>query len=59
MDKLERLQRIIDEETEARKEAYFGYCEEIRYEWGDNAKVMTFEEWEREFEELGGWKNYF
>ena len=59
MNKLETLQKIIDEETEARKEAYFDYCKEMRCEWGDNVKVMTFEEWEKEFEELGGWKNYF
>ncbi len=59
MDKVKRLEQIIEEEIEARKEAYKGYCEEMHYEWGDTVKVMSFEEWEKEFESLGGWKSYF
>lgn len=58
MTKEERLMRIIEEGDKARREAYQGYCAELALEWGDNAIPMTFEEWEKEFEELGGWDTY-
>lgn len=58
MSKMEALTQIIEEEMIARKEAYKGYCNELIYEWGDKAIPMTFEEWEKEFEELGGWETY-
>lgn len=56
MTKEERLKQIIEEEEQARKNCYQSYCEELRYEWGDNAVPMSFEEWEKDFEEHGGWE---
>lgn len=56
---LKALKAILEEEEKSRREAYKSYCDDIISEWGDNAKLMTFEEWEKEFEECGGWANYF
>lgn len=58
-EQLKRLFAIIDEEEQARREAYVSYCEDVRRKLGDEAKVMTFEEWEEEFEKSGGWAKYF
>lgn len=59
-EELEEMDSSIDEEElKRRKDAYFGYCEEMRYEWGDNVKVQSYKEWEEEFEARGGWDNYF
>lgn len=31
-------------DEEYKKDRYFGYLQEMRDEWGDKAKVMTYEE---------------
>lgn len=52
---------MTKEEQEKRKEAYKDYYEEMRYEWGDNVKIITFEKWEKEFEENydSNWDFYY
>ena len=40
-------------DEELRHEEYEGYIAEIRYEWGDNAKVPTYEECCKESEKYG------
>ena len=40
-------------EDEQKKNCYESYVEDIRYENGDNAKVMTYEEWCKESEKSG------
>ena len=43
------------EETDelVRRWAYESYCADIWYENGDNAPVLSYEEWCKESEELG------
>jgi len=38
---------------EQKKNCYDSYVGEMRYEWGDDAKVITYEEFCMESEELG------
>lgn len=39
--------------NEQKIECYKSYCEDINYEFGDNAKPMSYEEWCEESERLG------
>jgi len=39
--------------NEQKQECYMSYCEDVRYEWGDRAKPMSYDEWCKESEELG------
>lgn len=39
--------------NEQKRECYKSYCENINYEFGDNAKPMSYEEWCEESEQLG------
>lgn len=37
-----------DMTDEQKRNCYESYCGDIRYEWGDNAEVMSFEEFCKE-----------
>lgn len=45
-----RWEDLIEEEKRSCYESYVG---DITYEWGDNAKYMTYEEWCKESEDFG------
>lgn len=40
-------------QDEWKRECYKSYCEDVRYEFGDKVKPMSYEEWRKESEQLG------
>lgn len=38
---------------EQKRERYKSYCEDVYYQYGNRAKVMTYDEWCEESEQLG------